>query len=83
MEKKGSREDLKYGPLLWELGQQFPGYGGKQYNVVMNALGGWTRELDVRMRELVGGRSTDVLRQMQRAVLSGTLNITWTFKVAV
>ena len=30
------------------------------------------------MRELVGGRSAGVLRKMQRAVLSGTLNIVQT-----
>ena len=47
----------------------------KQYNIIIDALGGWSRELDVNMRELVRGRSTDVLRKMQRAVFSGTLNI--------
>ena len=62
-----------------------PGYEEKQYNIIMDALGGrWSRELDVTMSELVGGRSTDVLRKMQRAaVLSGTLNITRTLKIAV
>ena len=55
----------------------------KQYNIVMYALGGWSQELDVMMRELVGGRSTDVLQNMQRAVLSGMLNMAQTFKVAV
>ena len=49
----------------------------------MDALGGWSRELKVTMSELVGGRSTDIVRKMQRAVLSGTLNIARTFKVAV
>ncbi|PFX15536.1 D-inositol 3-phosphate glycosyltransferase [Stylophora pistillata] len=81
--RKDEEKTLKYGPLRWELRQQFPGYEVKQYNIIMDALGGWSRELDVMMRELVGGRSTDVLRKMQRAVLSGTLNIARTFKVAV
>ncbi|PFX17604.1 RNA-directed DNA polymerase from mobile element jockey [Stylophora pistillata] len=83
--RKDEEKTLKYEPLRWELRQQFPGYEVKQYNIIMDALGGegWSRELDVMMRELVGGRSTDVLRQMQRAVLSGTLNIARTFKVAV
>ncbi|PFX32844.1 Retrovirus-related Pol polyprotein from type-1 retrotransposable element R2 [Stylophora pistillata] len=81
--RKDEEKTLKYGPLRWELRQQFPGYEVKQYNIIMDALGGWSRELDVMMRELVGGRSTDVLRKMQRAVLSGTLNIARTFKEAV
>ena len=72
-------------PFLWELRQQFLGYEVKQYNIIMDAfaIGGWSRQLDVTMRELVLGRSTDVLRKMQRAVLSGTLNFARTFKVAV
>ncbi|PFX27360.1 hypothetical protein AWC38_SpisGene7932 [Stylophora pistillata] len=81
--RKDEEKTLKYGPLRWELRQQFPGYEVKQYNIIMDALGGWSRELDVMMRKLVGGRSTDVLRKMQRAVLSGTLNIARTFKVVV
>ncbi|PFX28749.1 hypothetical protein AWC38_SpisGene6490 [Stylophora pistillata] len=79
--RKDEEKTLKYGPLLWELRQQLPGYEVEQYNIIMDALGGWSRELDVMMRELVGGRSTDVLRKMQRAVLSGTLNIARTFKM--
>ncbi|PFX17853.1 hypothetical protein AWC38_SpisGene17793 [Stylophora pistillata] len=78
--RKDEEKTLRYGPLRWELRQQFPGYEVKQYNIVMDALGGWSRELDVMKRELVGGRSTDVLREMQRAVLSGTLNISRTVK---
>ena len=82
--RKDEEKTLKYGSLRWELRQQFPGYEEKQYNIIMDALGGWSREVDVKMSELVGGRSTDVLRKMQRAaVLSGTLNIARTFKVAV
>ncbi|PFX31275.1 hypothetical protein AWC38_SpisGene3923 [Stylophora pistillata] len=80
--RKDEEKTLKYGPLRWELRQQFPGYEVKQYHIIMDALGGWSRELDVMMRELVGGRSTDVLRKMQRAVLSGTLNIARTFKAS-
>ncbi|PFX11802.1 hypothetical protein AWC38_SpisGene24348 [Stylophora pistillata] len=61
---KDEEKTLKYGPLRWELRQQFPGYEVKQYNIIMDALEGWSRELDVMMRELVGGRRTDVLRKM-------------------
>ena len=81
--RKEEEKTFKYGPLRWELRQQFPGYEGKQYNIIMDALGWWSRELDVTMPELLGGRSTDVLRKMQRPVLSGMLNIARTLKVAV
>ena len=48
----------------------------------MDVLGGWSRDLDVTMQELVGSRSKKVLQNMQKAVLSGSLNISLTFKVA-
>ena len=37
--------------------------------------------MDTTMYEIVGNRSKEVLKRMQKAVLSGTLNITRTFKV--
>ena len=67
--RKDEKKALKYRPLRWELKQQLPDYEMKQYNIIIDALGGWSRDLDVR------GRSTDVLRKIQRAVFSGTLNI--------
>ena len=39
------------------------------------------REMDTTMYEVVGSRSKEVLKTTQKAVLSGTLNITQTFKV--
>ncbi|PFX12000.1 hypothetical protein AWC38_SpisGene24112 [Stylophora pistillata] len=47
--RKDEEKTLKYGSLRWELRQQFPGYEVKQYNIIMDALGGWSRELDVMM----------------------------------
>jgi len=73
---------VKYGPLRWELKQQFPGYEVQQHNIIIDALGGWLREMDTTMHEIVRSRSREVLRKMQKAVLSGTLNIARTFKVA-
>ena len=76
--KKTAEKTLKYGPLRWELKQQYQGYEVRQYNIIMNVLGGWSRDLDVTMQELVGRRSKKVLQNMQKAVLSGSQ----TFKVA-
>ena len=49
---------------------------------IRSATGGWSRDLDVTMKELVGSRSKRVLQNMQKAVLSGSLNIARNFKVA-
>ena len=45
----------------------------------MHVLGGWCQDLEVN----VGSKSEGVLNNMQKAVLSGTLNIARTFKVAI
>ena len=54
----------------------------RQYNIIMDVLGGCSRDLDVTMQELVGSRSKKVLQNMKKVVLSGSLNISRTFKVA-
>ena len=77
-EKKEEEKSTKYGPLRWELKQKYQGYEIKQYNIIINVLGGWCR--DFRLKELVGSKSNEVLHNMQRAVLLGTLNISRTFK---
>ena len=45
-------------------------------------LGGWSTDMEVAVKELVGRHHKDVLRKMQRACLSATLNIARTFKLA-
>lgn len=47
----------------------------------MDALGGWCRDLEAEMKELVGNKSKGVLQNMQKAVISGTLNNSRTFEV--
>ena len=55
----------------------------KQYNIIMDVLGGWCRDLEVKLnKELVESKSKGVFHSMQKAVLSGTLNIGRMFKVA-
>ena len=80
-EKKSEGKTFKYGPLRWELKQQFPGYEVQQHNIIIDALAGWAWEMDPTMHEIVGSRSREMLRKMQKAH-SGTLNIARTFKVA-
>ncbi|PFX28623.1 hypothetical protein AWC38_SpisGene6662 [Stylophora pistillata] len=57
---KDEEKTTKYGPLCWELRQQFPGYKVKQYNIIMDALAWWSWELDVMMCELTSFTSLGV-----------------------
>ena len=81
-EEKEEEKTTKYGPLRWELKQKDQGYEVKQYNIIMDVLEGWCQDLKVKLKKLVGSKSKGVLHNMQKAVLSGTLNIARTFKVA-
>ena len=64
-EKKQEEKTIKYGPLRWELKQQFPGYDIQQYNIIIDVLGGWSTEVDEAMRELFGARGGEILLRMQ------------------
>ena len=80
-EKKSEEKTMKYGPLRWELKEQYKGYEVHQYNIIMDVLGGWSKETEISVRSLVGRKTTQVLERMQKAILSATLNIARTFKV--
>ena len=72
---------MKYTPPRWELKQKYPGYEISQYNIIVDVLGGWSTDMEVAVKELVGRSQRDVLKKMQRACLSIILNIARTFKV--
>ena len=42
-----AEKSAKYGPLRWELKQQYPGYEVKQFNIIIDVLRGWS--VDVGM----------------------------------
>ena len=81
-QKKTSEKTMKYAPLRWELKQKYPGYEISQYNIIVDVLGGLSTDVEVAVKELVGRRHKDVLKKIQRACLSATLNIARTFKAA-
>ena len=74
-EKKSEEKTMKYGPLRLEPKEQYKGYEVHQYNIIMDVLGGWSKETEISVRSLVGRKTTQVLERMQKAVLSATLNI--------
>ena len=82
-DKKTSEKTMKYAPLRWELKQRYPGYEINQYNIILDLLGRWSQDLDVTLQMLVGSKAKGVLKNMQKACLSETLNIARTFKVVI
>ena len=68
--KKDEEKTLRYGSMIWELKQRYNGYRVDQYNVIIDALGGYLPEKSVRM--LLGATARSVLER---------LNIARTFKI--
>lgn len=80
--QKDQEKTQKYAALRWELKQQYPGFEIRQVNLIVDVLGGYSENIGRSVRELLGvKRGREVLRQMQKAVLSAGLNIARTFKV--
>ena len=76
------RENLEVHTLLrWEIRQQYPHYKIAQYNIIIDVLGGVSRKTLDSIKELVGVRADKILLDMQKAVISSTLNIARSFKV--
>ena len=78
--QKEAEKTRKYGPLRYELKQQFKGYKVEQFSIIMDVLGGYSAHLEENVKRLVEKKSNQVLRNMQKSVISSTLNITRTFK---
>ena len=72
--KKDKEKTAKDGPLRWELRKQYPEYNIEQCNIVIDVLGGWSKELEVTIKMLVGVRAKDVLRRRQKATISYALS---------
>ena len=79
---KTEKKMRKYGPLRWELKLQYPGYKVSQHNI-MHVLGGYSKDVRklIKIKCLMGDRCDLVLKQMQKAILSCTLNIARNFKI--
>ena len=82
VQAKEKEKTFKYAPLRLELKQQYPGYKINQVNIIIDVLGGYSKELYSSVRDLLGAeRSRECLRRMQKSVLSSSLNIARSFKV--
>ena len=73
---------MKYAPLRLELKRQYPGFNIKQNNIIIDVLGGYSKEIKKSVRELVGSdRSKEMLGKMQKSIVSSTLKIARSLKV--
>ena len=80
-EVKEMEKTQKYGPLMWELRERNPGYQVKQYNIIIDVLGGFSADVSQTVKELVGEKSATILQRLQRSVISSTLNFAPSFKI--
>ena len=73
--EKAAEKTTKYGPLRWELGQRFPDHRVTQYNNIVDVLGGYSRDVRKSLKELVGDKSDTISLQIQKSVITSSLNI--------
>ena len=53
-----------------------------QYNIIMDVLGGCSKEVEKNIKELVGDKCELIMHQMQKAILSSSLRIARMFKLS-
>ena len=68
--------------MKFRLTKRYPEYKVNQYNIIMDVLGGCSKEVEQNMEELVGDKCEAIMRQMQKAILSSSLHIARMFKLS-
>ena len=83
-ESKDFEKTTKYSQLRLELTNRYPEYKPKvnQYNIIMEVLGGCSKEIEQNIKGLAGDKYKSIIRQMQRVVLSSLLHIGRMFKLS-
>ena len=81
-ESKDFEKTTKYSKLRLELTKRYPEYKVSQYNIIMDVLGGCSKEVEKNIKELVGDKCESIMRQMQKAILSSSLHIARMFKLS-
>ena len=79
--QKEEKKTSRYAPLRWDMRQQYPHYKIAQHNIIIDVLGGVSRETLHSIKELIGVGEDKILLDMQKAVIASTLNIARSFKV--
>ena len=58
-EEKDAENTTKYEPLRWELEQRFPEYRVTQFNIIVDVLGGYSRDVRKALLKLINYSCTD------------------------
>ena len=66
-EEKDAEKTTKCGPLCWELEQRYPEYRVTQFNIIVDVLGGYSRDVRKALKELVGDKSDTIALQIQKS----------------
>ena len=69
-ESKDFEKTTKYSQLRLELTTRYPEYKVNQYNIIMDVLGGCSKEVEKDIKKLVGDKCESIMRQMQKAIRS-------------
>ena len=80
-EVKENEKTTKYSQLRQELVNRYPGYQVIQYNTIIDVFGGYSREVEHNIKELVGDNIKTTSLQMQKSVHSSVLHISRHFKL--
>ena len=81
-ESKDFEKTTKYSKLRLELTNRYPEYKVNQYNIIIDVLGGCSKEVEKNIKELVVDKCESIMRQMQKAILSSSLHIARMFKLS-
>ena len=81
-ESKDFEKTTKYSQLRLELTNQYPECKVDQYNMIIDVLGGCSKEVEQNVKELVGDKCQSIIRQVQKAILSGSLHVARMFKLS-
>ena len=68
--------------LRLELTNRYPEYKVNQYNIIMDVLGGCSKEVEQNMKELAGEKCESIKCQMQKAIRPSSLHIARMFKLS-
>ena len=79
-ETKDFEKTTKYSQLRLELTNRYPEYKFNQCNIIMDVLGGCSKEKNIK--EHVGDKCKSRISQMQKTIRSGSLHIGRTFKLS-
>lgn len=69
--------------LRLELTNRYPEYKVNQYNIIMDVLGGCSKEVERNIKEFVGDKCESIMHQMQKEILASSLHIARMFKLSV